>query len=333
MKTSAYNQLNPLIRIKEMELLSKAQYEQLLTAKTVEEIERLFRNTIYAPYIKEGFLDHFDPILGEERGRFYEWLYDLAPEPEIISIYTSRFTFHNLKVLTKAHVSNQNLDHLFIFDGCYSIEILKSAIQTKKSSELAPLLLEAVIEVFDYLKEAKDYQAIDIIYDRLFLSYQRQLAEKLNYPEVLEEVEAFIDLTNISTMARGIIQRQHRSFLSAVLSSSGTIPKKDLMNYTDKTLVQFSQYLLMTKYSSLIATSLNAETQALDLIGFERRKDEYLAKKFEKYTVVAFGPLPLLALLHAKELEWKNIRLLLVGKRNNFPVEQLQERIRLTNEL
>ncbi|MHC5229184.1 V-type ATPase subunit [Enterococcus sp. LJL99] len=328
MKIPSYNQLNPLVRIKEMELLTEKQYEQLLTAKNGEALERVFRSTIYAPYLTDGFLNRFDNILGVERGRFYEWLYNLAPEAEIISIYTSRFTFHNLKVLTKAQVLQQNLDYLFVFDGCYSIETLKSAVQTKKSSELDPFLLDAIIEVFDYLKEATDYQAIDIIYDRLFLTYQRQLAEKLSYPEVLEEVQAFIDLTNISTMARGIRQKQHKSFLSTVLSSSGTIQKKELLNYSEQNLTQFSQYLLTTKYHSLIASILDTETQTVNLIEFEQKKDEYLAKKFEKYTVVAFGPLPLLALLHAKELEWKNLRLLLVGKRNNFPVEQLRERIR-----
>lgn len=332
MKISAYNQLNPLIRIKETELLSSSQYEQLLNAKNFEEIERVFRNTTYASYMTDDFLNHFDRILGVERGRFYEWLYDLAPEPEIISIYTSRFTFHNLKVLTKAHVSKQNLDHLFIFDGCYSIETLKSAIQTKKSSELNQFLMDAIIEVLEYLKESTEYQAIDIIYDRLFLTYQRQLAEKLTYPEVLEEVKAFIDLTNISTMARAIIQNQHRSFVSTVLSSSGTIPKEELMNYSDQNLVQFSQFLLKTKYNSLLVSIMDNETQTVNLIEFERIKDEYLAKKFDKYTVVAFGPLPLLALLHAKELEWKNIRLLLVGKRNDFPIEQLRERMRQINE-
>lgn len=51
-----------------------------------------------------------------------------------------RYTFHNLKVLTKAEMTNQNLDHLYIDDGFYSLETLKDAIHTQVSNELLKAL-------------------------------------------------------------------------------------------------------------------------------------------------------------------------------------------------
>ncbi|MGX7245270.1 V-type ATPase subunit [Enterococcus quebecensis] len=331
MKETAYNQINPLIRLKETELLSKAQYEQLLNAKNIEELKDILKNTVYGTYMTDDFADRFEYIYSKEKGKLYEWLYEMAPEPEIIAIYTSRSTFHNLKVLTKAELTGKNLDHLFIDDGRYSIETLKSAIRTKVSNELPETLMNAILEVLDYFQESSVLQAVDIIYDRNFLTFQRQLAERLGYDDIVAEVTAFIDLTNISTMARGIIQGHHENFLSTVLSSSGSITKDRFLEYTEQHLSIFTEFILSTTYGGLVTPIVSTETKELDLVSFEKVKDDYLTSLYDKAKIMAFGPLPLLAFLNAKEVEWKNLRLILVSKRSNFPVEVVRERMRMTD--
>jgi len=330
MKETAYNQINPLVRLKETELLSNAQYEQLLNAKSINELKEILKNTVYGPYMTSDFTETFEYIYSKEKGKLYEWLYEMAPEPEVITIYTSRATFHNLKVLTKAELTGKNLDHLFIEDGRYSIETLKSAIRTRVSTELPQPLMNAILEVLDYFQESTTLQAIDIIYDRNFLTFQKYLAEALNDQNILAEVTAFIDLTNISTMARGIIQGQHENFLSTVLSSSGSISKVRFLDYTEQTLASFTDFVLTTVYGSLVLPIVSAKTKEMDLVAFEKVKDDYLTSLYDKAKTMAFGPLPLLAFLNAKEVEWKNLRLLLVSKRSNFPIEIVRERMRMT---
>lgn len=333
MKETAYNQINPLIRLKETELLSSAQYEQLLNAKNTDELKELLKNTVYGTYMTEDFSERFEYIYSKEKGKLYEWLYEMSPEPEVITIYTSRATFHNLKVLTKAELTGQDLDYLFIDDGRYSIETLKSAIRTRVSNELPQALMNAILEVLDYFQESNTLQAIDIIYDRNFLTFQRQLAEKLGDKDILAEVTAFIDLTNISTMARGIIQGQHENFLSTVLSSSGSIPKAVLLDYTEQSLISFTDFVLSTTYGGMLAPIVSGETKEIDLVAFEKVKDDYLTSLYDKAKIMAFGPLPLLAFLNAKEVEWKNLRLILVSKRSNFPIEVVRERMRITDDV
>ncbi|WP_375180177.1 V-type ATPase subunit [Enterococcus rotai] len=333
MKETVYNQINPLIRLKETELLSTAQYEQMLNANNTNELKEILKNTVYGTYMTSDFAEQFEYIYSKEKGKLYEWLYKMAPEPEVITIYTSRMTFHNLKVLTKADLTGKNLDHLFIDDGRYSIETLKSAIRTGISTELPEALMNAVLEVLDYFQESSTLQAIDIIYDRNFLTFQKQLAEKLNNQDILTEVTAFIDLTNISTMARGIIQGQHENFLSTVLSSSGSIAKGRFLDYTEQTLASFTDFVSNTTYGGLVSSIISSETKELDLVAFEKVKDDYLTSLYDKAKIMAFGPLPLLAFLNAKEVEWKNLRLILVSKRSNFPVEVVRERMRMTDDI
>jgi V/A-type H+-transporting ATPase subunit C len=331
MKETAYNQINPLIRLKETELLTNTQYEQLLQARNAAEVKELLKNTVYGTYLTDDFMDNFEYIYAKEKGKLFEWLYELAPEPEVIEIYTSRLTFHNLKVMTKAELTGKNLDHLFINDGRYSLEAVKSAVHTRVSTELPQSLMQAIEEVLNYFQESSLLQALDIIYDRNFLTFQRQLAEKLGYPEIVTEVTAFIDLTNIATMGRGLKQRQHANFLSTVLSSSGTISKATFLAYAEESFQAFTEFVLNTTYGSALQEIVLPETQELDLVAFEKVKDDYLTGLYGKAKIAAFGPLPLLAFLNAKEIEWKNLRLILISKRSRFSVELVKERMRMTN--
>lgn len=331
MKDIVYNQTNALIRLRESELLTNDNYERMLQAVGMDGVEDVLKNTVYSSYLEESdFAQNFEAALAKEQQRLFDWLFEIAPEKDLVTIYTMRITFHNLKVLTKAELTNQNLDHLYLHDGQYDLETVKSAIHTRESNVLADYLMDSIREVADYFQESNLLQGIDIIYDRAFLTQQRCLAEKLGYPELLKEVIAFIDLTNISTMARGLIQEQHTAFLTTVLSSSGSIPKQTLLEFVGTSLQEFTDYLLTSSYGSLIKSIVSNETHEMDVVALDKIKDDYLTSMYQSAKIMAFGPLPILAFMNAKEVEWKNLRLIIVGKRSNFSYEQIKGRMRMS---
>lgn len=329
MKDTDYNQINPLIRVKETELLTNEIYEQMIQATSLEDALDVLSNTIYAPYATQEMVEKFDWVHVQQQQKLFQWVNDLAPDPRILLVYTSRFTFHNLKVLTKEKVLGISLEHLLIPDGTYSFSSLKSAVYTQKSNKLPPEIVDIIVEVNQYLQESTLLQGIDIIYDRSFLRYQRQLANQIGNPDLLREVISFIDLTNITILARGILRKNTPNFLSTVLSSSGSIPKKELLEKSAGSLEQFTSYLLTTHYADFVKTILKEDQSCLDVFLLNRACDDYLTHSYEKAKIAAFGPLPLLAYLNAREVEWKNLRLILVGKQNKFTEQQIRERMRI----
>ncbi|HGF8354510.1 TPA: V-type ATPase subunit [Enterococcus faecium] len=321
-----YHELNPLIRGRELELLSNETFERMIQTNSVEALGEILKSTIYSPYIYDGYEYDFEQNLLKEQSRLFRWLKESAPEPEIVWIYTMRYTFHNLKVLTKAEMTNQNLDHLYIDDGFYSLETLKDAIHTQVSNELPESIMDSIREVRDYFEESTILQGIDVIYDRQFLTEQRRLADKLGYQELLTEVIAFIDLTNITTMARGILQKRTYGFMTTVLSSSGSIEKEVFLNFVDKDMEDYTNFLLETDYADFLRPVIREGN--LDLVKLEQLKDDYLSSLYQEAQTQAFGPLPLLAFLNAKEVESKNLRLLVIGKRSRFESETIRKRVR-----
>ena len=47
MRKPTYHQINPLIRLKETELLSEQQFQQLLEAETVEDVKNMLKSTLF----------------------------------------------------------------------------------------------------------------------------------------------------------------------------------------------------------------------------------------------------------------------------------------------
>lgn len=326
-KDILYNQVNPLVRVKESELITKAQWQAIRNANSLESLRQILSGTDYANDVRhKKFYETFEQALNGRRGEFFSWLYSVAPEKSLVDRYTLRYTFHNLKVLTKGELTGQDLDHLFLFDGRFTMDMMKSAVKTQASSVLPEYLLEGIHEVMEYFEEGRILQGIDIIYDRLYLKQIKRISEALGYPEFIKEVEGFIDLVNIAIMSRGIVQKQTLGFLTTVLSSSGSIPKSTYLEYANGDLKQFTSFVLSTSYRSLIEPIvLNGEIQLNKL---PSTRDEYLTRFYMSSKTKAFGPLPLLALMNAKEIEEKNLRLYVNGLSNGFSKEILKERTR-----
>lgn len=330
MKQDLYHQLNPYVRLKETEILAPAFYEQLIAAD-LPKIRELLNATVYGKYLTAEFPNDFDAVLNKELLASYSELVERAPVPEVVFIFTMRFTLHNLKVLTKAHYIGENYDYLYLPDGFYSLAELKHAIETGKSAVLPVSILDSINEVREYLAESAILQGIDVIYDRGFLKEQRRLGEQLGYPELLKEIITFIDLTNIITALRCVLQKRSQAFLTAVLSSSGSIPKETYLNFADKDITALRDYLLTSEYADLLANAITGET--IDFAQLDRIKDNRLTEMFASAQTQAFGPLPLLAYLNAKEIETKNLRLIVTGKRSGFTNEQIKERMRMTYDI
>lgn len=326
-----YNQVNPLVRIEESNLLSMAFFEDMLNQPNFEKGKECLRQTVYGDFInREDFSLHFETYLRNEEERLFKKMYGIAPEKEVIDIFSLRYSYHNLKLLTKAYHTNQNLDEYFLYDGYLTKESIKNAIATQTSNSLTGYFLESIQDVHREIMNYKELRVIDIVYDRYFFMHLKQSAETVRYPEVLAVVNTFIDLTNISTVIRGIREKQTANFLETVLSDQGTLEQKKLASFASEKLAVFTEYLLTTDYKEMIRQLLNKETGEIDISYLHRERDNQMTAKYQTAKLQAFGPLPILALLNAKDTEVKNISLILVGLKNNFPKEVIKERIRKT---
>lgn len=326
--SNQYHMVNPIIRIKENELLTKETFDQLIQAPSFEKVAEILNRTVYSKYLFDNFEHHFERSLNEELVAMYEELIPIVPNKDLIWLYTMRYTIHNLKVLTKADKMQENYDYLFIPDGFYTIDDLKVAIETGESALLPEAILQSIQEVREYFEESRILQGIDVIYDRFYLREQRRIAESLKDPAILETIISSIDLKNIITVARCIMQKRSKGFMSTVVSEAGSFDKETLLDFAERSMADFIRFILESDYRELIEPVVTKDT--IDFLRLDVRIDDDLTNRLQIAQTQAFGPLPLLAFLNAKDIEAMNLRLIIVGKRSGFTKEAMNERMRMS---
>lgn len=330
MKDTAYGSSNVLIRVYENDLLTRSHYDRMLAADSFEDAVNVLRETPYrndVDRIKED--KDYDSMFMNELHETFDELFESVPNKELIELAGLRYAYHNLKVVFKEEYTDQDLSHLYIPIGRYPISELRQAIRTGDSEELPTHYLDSIQEVKEDYEEYQNIQAVDIILDRRYFTHLRKLADETGEEQVVELVETQIDYKNLSTLLRAMKQKRTRNFLTTILSSSGSIPKEELVELGGEDVEQATRVLREGKYRPIIEASLDNETGEISPVEIDFETDNAYMKKMYEAKLQSFGPLPVLAFIYAKETEVKNLRLILSGKENGVSTEDIRERMRL----
>ncbi|GEK88039.1 V/A-type H+-transporting ATPase subunit C [Alkalibacterium putridalgicola] len=330
MKDTAYSSSNVLIRVYENNLLTRAHFERMLTADSFEEAVNVLRETPYrndVDRIKED--KNYDSMFMNELHQTYNEMLNIVPNKELIELFGLRYAYHNMKVLFKEEITDQDLDHLFIPIGRYPISELRQAVRTRESDVLPEEYMNSINEVKTDYEEYHNVQAVDIILDRRYFTHARLLADETGESGVPELIERHIDYNNFSTLVRGIQQNRTRNFMLTILSSSGSIPKADLLELVEKDLNAVAEYYKKTDYRDIVNRAIDKDTGELSTVNVDYETDKAYMEKMREARLESFGPKPVIAYLYAKETEVMNLRLILSGKENGLTADEIRERMRL----
>ncbi|SFH61182.1 V-type ATP synthase subunit C [Pisciglobus halotolerans] len=329
MKTTAFVGANARVRVYESRLLQNDQYERMLQAPTFREAVAVLNDTPYRDDVDQLLqTGDYDELLTHELQRVYEEMFEISPEPALVGLFSLRYAYHNLKVMLKEKFTGEDFSSLIIPIGRFSLSTYRDAVWTGRSEELDPEFLASIAEVERDYAEYQNIQAVDIILDRRYFTHLRHLAEKIGDQKIIDFIKHYIDLNNLSTLSRAISQKRTRNFLITILSSSGSIPKEELVRLGNEDLATAGKVLLEGKYGHIVEEAILPETQELSPVRIDLATDNAIMNRLKDAKLETFGPLPILAYLYAKETEVKNIRMILAGKENQLGTDRIRERMR-----
>lgn len=332
MKTIDFVGTNVRIRVFENNLLKNDQFERMLQAPNFEEALSVLKDTPYRNDIEElNHTKNYDAFLVKELQRMYAELFAISPEPALIELFSLRYIYHNLKVLIKEQETGNDFKDLLIPIGRFSISTLKHAVETGKSDELGQFYLDSIKEVKTDYEEYHKIQSVDIILDRRYFTHLKEIAVQLNDQKIIEFVDYYIDLNNLSTLVRTIKQKRTRNFMTTVLSSAGSVSKEEwiTLGAESSDLEMVGKKMLDSKYKTIIQKSIDPKTKELSPVLIDLETDNAIMERMKDAKFDSFGPMPIISYIYAKENEVKNLRLVLAGKENNLPTEDIEERMRI----
>ncbi|WP_067836237.1 V-type ATPase subunit [Amphibacillus sediminis] len=330
MKDTDYLGVNTLLRVYETKLLTREDYEKMLRAQDLEEALDVLKSTEYH-FDAQAVLEnkHFDSFLMNRLRDIYQELFTVTPNSEVIQIFTLRYDYHNAKVLLKQRFTDQDLEHLLVPIGKYTLASLKNLIKTEQSQEVNQIMVEGVQAAIEDFNTYGRLEAADVYMDTYYYKHMRAITDRLNNPTITRMADALIDLDNLSNVVRSLNQGKSRSFLHTVLSSSGSISKQAIIDASEQGAVNvLNQLYLNQPYAEKLTDILVNSKNEINPMVLDKVIDEIVYDLMEEGTYQAFGPMPLMAFIFALEKEVTNIRLILVGKDNQIAEEAIRERMR-----
>ena len=298
------------IRAMEGRLVGRERLNQLLSAQTVSDAEKM--------------LDEWGASKGQEYGLkgAFAAVAESLPDRSLLHFLQYPYDCHNLKTLEKCRIKGTDPERLLIDLGSVPTEILLTVSENELLSRLPTHMAQAVALARDAFAKTGDPQELDFIFDRA--AYADMAAAAAPYPFAAELVGTQADLINLMMCLR-LLRMQNgelgRSVLTRAALPAGTLDELFLLDLYDGGEEAFYKRLSATPYEAVFAKDRT-------LADTEKRADDHLMALIRRARYVTFGAEVPIAYLLAAERQSKNLRILLVGKAAGLDAQAIQTRMR-----
>ena len=328
MDRSKFIQSSTRLRVMEKELLKSENFIRASETETLEDALRSLSDTVYNKYInKISSPTEYEYILKEELTRFYDELFDISPSKIPLRLITLKYFYHNLKVLIKEDIGKKDLKDLYMNIGDFDLKEYRDALVKGSKKNKYFELIQRVEEIYE---EKKDPQLIDIYLDNAYFTELLELAEESQVDLFIEYAKNLIDFTNIRTLLRAKKQEKDVEFLRQIIIEGGNVRKETYLDLLNRELSSDTDVFKKLEIYKYIKEALDSFKERGNLSDFEREMDNYFIDLIKDVKYITYGPEVIFANVLAKEMEIKNLRIILVSKLNGLDSEFIREKLRDT---
>lgn len=322
-----YLAISARIRAMETKLLTADRLEKLLASNTKDERDKILAECGYPP-LDPAHPDEMDAALAAERAETLDDIFQGAPDGRYVHTFILKYDYHNIKAILKAAEKGLDPEPYFLRGGRYTPEELKEAIEKDDYSYLTHTLVQAIPEAREVLQTTRDPMLADTVLDRY--SYLDMLDEATSTGSSFLEayVRLQMDAYNLRCVVRTLRMGKPPEFLQSVLIDGGTVGPEELYAIASNK----GSGLAEIYHPTLLAVAAGEGAAVIEgsgsLTDFERLVDDGVMSYLSAAQMVPFGEEVLLAYLSARETEYQNLRIVLLGKAAGLPVETIKSRIR-----
>lgn len=329
----AYGYAVARIRAMEHRLLDAGVIQRMIDADDTASVLKILGETSYASALASQTGDqNFDKALESELHAIYEEVRAFAPDKELVDLLRIPYDFHNVKVLVKSLFSartggKRRLDLLTSL-GSQPVDSLISDIEAE-DYRLLPFGLNTLLpKCFSVWDQTKDVLEVERLLDERLYEVMLEKANGLGMAGVTEWVRARIDGENI----RSLLRLKRFGFDAAMalpfMHAGGAIDAGVLVPLITEPFESWSRSIEFSDFGSAIASIDAAGGFAELILSLEKLLDDFYLDKIAVSRFSPSAPENIPTYLWAKEMEVKNVRMILVSKANKGDKDQLRRLLR-----
>ena len=325
-KDTDYLAISARVRAMETTLLTAERMERLLEARSDEEVSKLLQDCGY-PELDAARPEAMDAVLSQAREELLTDLGDGAPDPRYIDIFKLKYDYHNAKAILKAAAMGTSPDRMLMDMGRIGAAELKTAVESGERDKLPGALPAAVAEAKSVLDTTRDPQLSDIVLDRWCYRDMAALAEETGSAFLRGYVAVQVDAVNLRTAVRTLRMGKGAGFLLGALLEGGDLAPDAVAKAASSGAAGLRERYGATR----LRDAAEAGAEALKggpLTAFEKLCDDAVGDYLAGAQSVPFGEAPLVSYLAARETEYTNLRILLMGRAAGIDPAVIRTRLR-----
>lgn len=329
LKDTDYLPISARIKIMETRLLTREQMDRLLDSKDSGDAAKLLQECGY-PELDAANPDKLDAAMSEVRQQTMENLADGMPDLRYLDIFKVKYDYHNIKAILKAQAMQVNPDGMLMDMGRIPAAELKEAITARNTEKLLPLPAQAIAEAQEVLETTRDPQLSDMVLDRWYYKDLRAVADEIGSEFLSGYVASQIDAANLRVLIRARRMGKDDAFLRSALFDGGRISMDQILRALDGGEDKLAELYHTTDLRAAAEAGLGAgKTGALT--EFEKLCDDAVSQQLSGAGLIPFGEPPLLRYLAARETEYTNLRMILIGRQAGIAPDILRTRLRASS--
>lgn len=321
------------LRGMENRLLEPGVFQRLMDSDDLSSAIRVLSETPYGKWILEQQSEEkFDKAIESELLYIYSETERFVPDPGLYFICRLPYDIHNIKVLLKGIFSQKEggkrrMD-LLTGLGNMPVDEMVMAIESEDYRLMPFGFHRTVPECVSIWDQSHDILQVERVLDEALFSLQVKIAGEMPFEGVRLFVRSRIDAENIRNLARlkrmGFESPQAAPFFH----NGGSVPVEKVLSLLNEPFEGWERFLSFADVSRTLSSA--QEHTGLDslIVDLERSIDDFLSGILAKFKYSAFAPENVLHFLWLKEIEAKNLRILLVGIGNGADRSVLRRLLR-----
>ncbi len=329
-KASQYIYAVSRIRVIENSLLDREQLDRMIDAATVEEAFKMLAGGGYGcRKTEEPAACGYEKLLGQEHKKLYALMEEIAPQPEVFSVFLQPYDFHNIKVMLKAEFAEiEDCTGLLTDRGAIGLTKLEAMLRDRKFGEMPEIMRLAVEEAIADFYHTRDPQAVELVLDRACYGRMRQMADSFRHRFLTDLLSGTVDLLNMNILLRLKKLEKDAEFAGKALLPGGNVPVEALLKKLGNSPEELIGLLGDTPAGGVAEKALKDHKTEGMPIEPERMLGIFRRLFIQRSRHMISGLEPLVGYLLAKEAELRNLRILMAGKAGGLPGDVIRERLR-----
>jgi len=307
-----------VIRAREVRLLTMKSFEELLSSEDIEELMAALHDTDYGQYLRNISKYEVEEALQNSKAALYDDLEKIIDDVEIMRILRAKYDFHNVTVLLKGKIAEQDFTGMCSSLGSIPVSKLDGIFKEEKYGYLPEYLQEAVKKGIDvYYSTEHNPQRLSFAVDSIMAE---TLTSYIKNSFLNDYYKLWVDLTNLKIILRLLFLEKYQELIDFAILSGGNIEKDTIKKVKIDDVDSLEVLYRGTIYNSLLQWK-----DSFSIL--ERESEKMLISYLQSVAFESIGVEPVIAYLLIKENEIRNLRIIFIGKMNGVGEDLIKERL------